>query len=148
LFSRISIASITTILICTITWSCTKNSRDTREEKIKFQQYYVKGEQLYGTYCSNCHQKDGSGLGTLYPPLNNSDYMVHNNETVLCIIRYGMKGEVMVNGKIFNKEMPALPMLSDLEIAEIATYIFNTWDHREGLIDVGHASELLKKCEQ
>jgi len=113
----------------------------------KFKQYYIQGELLYTKHCSNCHQKTGTGLGLLFPPLNVSDYMEKNRPEVLCLMRHGKQGELTVNGKSFNKAMPPIPTLSDLEIAEIATYIYNTWSHRQGIIDVREATTILYNCK-
>ena len=117
------------------------------ETSVKFDQYYVQGEQLYVKNCSNCHQKGGTGLGLIYPPLKNSDYLLQNQNDVICLIRNGKSGELIVNGKSFNMAMPAMPSLSDLEIAEITTYLYNTWGHDEGLIDVNEVSAILSKCD-
>jgi cytochrome c551 len=123
-------------------------SSEKREDQIKFQQYFIKGEQLYKTHCSNCHQQDGSGLGLLYPPLRQSDYMKQNKTDVICLIRFGKEGEITVNGQIYNKSMPAFPVLSDLEVAQISTYIYNTWEHKEGMISVKQVSEILRDCQK
>ena len=112
----------------------------------KFTQYYVQGEKLYGKHCSNCHQPDGSGLGRLYPPLDTSDYMDENLADVICLIRYGKEGELVVNGRQFNHPMSGITTLSDLEIAEIATYIYNTWTHARGIVEVKAAAQMLKDC--
>lgn len=113
----------------------------------KFQQYYVHGERLYLKHCSNCHQKNGQGLGRLYPPLDSSDYLTNNLNDVLCIIRYGRKGDLVVNGVRYNQSMPSNPALSDLEIAEIATYIYNTWQNNRGIISVNETTAVLNSCE-
>ena len=118
-----------------------------KDVSTKFTQYYVKGEQLYLTNCSNCHQKNGRGLGLIYPPLDTSDYMRNNVRGVLCLIRNGKSGELSVNGKSFNQKMPGVANLSDLEIAEIATYIYNSWSHDVGIIDVKEASKILASCD-
>jgi mono/diheme cytochrome c family protein len=117
------------------------------EGDTKFKQYYIQGEQLYTKHCSNCHQKNGTGLGLLFPPLNVSDYMEKNRPEVLCLMRHGKQGQLTVNGKSFNKAMPPIPTLTDLEIAEIATYIYNTWSHHQGIIDVREATQILSKCQ-
>jgi cytochrome c551 len=115
----------------------TKESTETKTfSNTKFDQYYLQGEQLYAKNCSNCHQKNGTGLGLLFPPLNKSDFMDNNFEKVICLMKNGVQGELIVNGKNFNKKMPGIPSLTDLEIAEIATYIYNTWEHKRGLVDV------------
>ena len=114
----------------------------------KFDQYFVQGEQLYATHCSNCHQKDGKGLGLLYPPVDESDFMEKNFEATLCLMKYGIKGEVVVNGKTFNQPMPGVRSLTDLEVAEIATYIYNSGKHKRGLIAVTEAEKIMKDCAQ
>jgi cytochrome c551 len=117
------------------------------EPTTKFAQYYVKGENLYLAHCSNCHQKNGAGLGLLFPPLNKSDYLDQNKHDVICLIRHGKKGEIIVNGKMYNKEMKGIPSLTDLEIAEIATYLYNSWDRNQGIIEVKDVTSVLSTCE-
>jgi cytochrome c551 len=113
----------------------------------KFKQYMVQGEILYNIHCSACHQRDGSGLGLIYPPLNTSDYMEENFEKVICLIKNGIEGEIIVNGKSYNMEMPALTSLSNLEIAEISTYIYNNWSHERGKISTQEVSKILDSCK-
>jgi cytochrome c551 len=117
-------------------------------DSVKFQQYYVQGEQLYTKHCSNCHQADGTGLGLVFPPLNKSDFMDKNFEQVLCLMKHGITGEITVNGKTFVQPMPGVQSLTDLEIAEIATYIYNSWEHQRGIVDVSEANEVLRNCER
>jgi mono/diheme cytochrome c family protein len=107
----------------------------------------VQGEQLYLKNCSNCHQTNGTGLGLLYPPLDKSDFLQNNFEDVICILKNGQKGEILVNGKSFNKEMPGSPSLTDLEIAEIATFVYNSWSNERGIIEVGDVSKILSICD-
>jgi cytochrome c551 len=114
-------------------------------DSVKFTQYYNKGEQLYSKHCSNCHQADGSGLGLLYPPIKDSDYMTNQRE-VICLMKNGKKGSITVNGKVYDQEMPATPALTNLEVAEITTFIYNTWSFDEGLIDVRRVSAVLDSC--
>ena len=112
----------------------------------KFQQYFIEGEQLYRKNCSNCHQMNGKGLGLVYPPLAPSDFMDKNFDEVICMIKKGRKGEMMVNGNMYNQPMPGVPLLTELEIAEIATYIYNSWGHEKGLIEVKEVNKSLQPC--
>ena len=125
---------------------CSHKPDSTVPTSPKYEQYFVHGEQLYLTHCSNCHQKTGVGLGLLYPPLNKSDFMEDHLEKVICIIKNGINGELVVNGKSFNKAMPGIPTLTDLEIAEIATYIYNSWEHAYGIVEVRDVSGILTEC--
>ena len=132
--------------------SCGEKKKDAAEtnaiSSVKEQQYYVHGEQLYLKHCSNCHQASGTGLGLIYPPLAKSDFIDKNFESVICLMRHGINGELIVNGKSFNKEMPGIPSLTDLEIAEIATYLYNTWGHQRDSVELKEVSAILDRCAE
>ena len=113
----------------------------------KFKQYLVEGERLYVSHCSNCHQVDGKGLRRVYPPLAPSDYMDQNFENVICAMKYGLAGEIVVNGNSYNQPMPGGASLTELEIAEIATYIYNSWGRKQGLVEVKGIAGILDSCK-
>jgi cytochrome c551 len=128
--------------------ACSGRGSNHTDSSPKFLQYYRQGEQLYIAYCSNCHQRDGSGLRRVYPPLANADYLRNNRDEVICLIRYGTADPLVVNGVEFIQPMPGIPSLTDLEIAQIVTYIYNTWTHEKGIIEVKEVSEVLRGCER
>jgi cytochrome c551 len=141
------------VVLCVLSisfYSCSvKSESDSKTfSSTKFDQYYLQGEQLYTKRCSNCHQKSGRGLGLVYPPLNKSDFMENNVEKVICLMTHGINGELYVNGKNFNKKMPGIPSLTDLEVAEIATYIYNTWEHKRGIVDVTSIQDKAIVCAE
>ena len=130
--------------LCLLLMACgDKRSSSNDQSSAKFNQYYIQGERLYLQHCSNCHQKNGKGLGLVYPPIDSSDYMDQN---LTAVIKNGSQGEITVNGKIYNQKMPGVPSLTPLEIAEISTYIYNTWSHKAGLIDVKQTEKTLQQC--
>ena len=112
----------------------------------RFQQYFVEGEQLYLKNCSNCHQKDGTGLGRVYPPLAASDFMENHFDEVACLMKKGKRGAITVNGEVYVQAMPGVPSLTELEIAEITTYIYNSWGRKKGLVDVKQVNQSLQSC--
>lgn len=122
--------------------SCTDNP-----EKIKHDQYFAEGSQLYSQHCSNCHQSDGSGVANLYPPLAGADYL-KNTDNLACIIRYGLQGEIQVNGKSYHQPMPANPALKSIEIAEIITFITNEWGGSQQMTTIKQVEQALKTCKE
>lgn len=116
-----------------------------RQKSIKRQQYMIQGKMLYEAHCMNCHQIDGSGLGELIPPMD-SGFIQDNFESILCGIKYGMKGKIIVNGIDYNGVMPANKRLTILEISELATFISHTWSSNDSIIDVKRTKEILKLC--
>ncbi|MEM7549046.1 MAG: cytochrome c [Bacteroidota bacterium] len=118
------------------------------KQQAKYEQYYVQGNSLYKTYCNNCHQEDGAGLGKLIPPLKSSDYLLEDLDRAACIIKNGQKGKIIVNGVEYNQPMPANQRLTPLEIAELVTYITNAWDQKNGIYEVKQAEEALSRCNE
>jgi len=125
--------------------SATENYTNAKMQK--YAKYMIQGKQLYTTHCSNCHQENGNGLGKLFPPLAESDYMLADIPRSICIIKNGLKREIEVNGKTYNQAMPALDRLSNLEIAEISTYIYNSWGNEKGMIELETVEESLSNCK-
>ena len=118
------------------------------EKLQKYAKYMIQGKSLYKTHCSNCHQEGGEGLGKVYPPLKNADYLLEDEGRAICIIKNGKKGKIKVNGIEYNQEMLANDRLSDLEIAEISTYIYNSWGNEKGMITLEKVRESLNNCEE
>lgn len=105
------------------------------QEEIKRQKYITEGILLYQNNCANCHQNNGKGLESLYPPLAGANALAQK-DSVIRWIRFGLQGPISVNGKQYNRPMPANPQLSDLEIAEIVTYIYNQWGGEDKLTSI------------
>lgn len=110
----------------------------------KVLQFAIPGKALYENYCANCHQKDGTGLGKLIPPLREADYFKTNRHRSIWIMKHGKVGEIVVNGQVYNQAMPANPNLSPLELAQIATYLYNSWGMSEGVIDAPQVERYLR----
>ena len=85
------------------------------------------GEKGYKTHCQSCHQADGSGLRGAFPPLAGNDNIMGNTEYVIENVLAGRQGELTVNGVTYNGVMPAMSYLSDQEVADIVTFVLNSW---------------------
>jgi nitrite reductase (NO-forming) len=88
------------------------------------------GEALYTGTCSVCHQGNGTGLPDVFPPLAGSDFLMANKERSIGIVVNGLTGAVTVNGKQYNSVMPPMSQLTDDEIANILTYVRNSWGNK------------------
>ena len=108
----------------------------------------LKGKKLYTNHCAQCHQEEGEGIGKLYPPIKKSDYLQQNFEQLPCIIRYGMHEQIIVNGKVYDYKMFAVPELGDYEIAAICNYIAFTWQIGNGeIITKEKVTEFTNSCQ-
>jgi cytochrome c551 len=134
--------SLLLITQCSLLTAC-----DSQEE-LKRKQYYIDGQVLYKTHCANCHQENGQGLAGLYPPISGSDFLKKNKELVLCSMRNGLKDTIVVNGKTYRQPMPANTQLQALDVAEIATYIYNEWGNEKVITDVKSVQKVLEGCKK
>ncbi|HXO77836.1 MAG TPA: c-type cytochrome, partial [Puia sp.] len=84
----------------------------------------MEGHILYNSYCASCHQRDGKGDNSRYPPLAGSEWVTGDRHKVIDIVMHGLQGEIKVAGKTFNGVMPAHGVfLDDHAIASIVTFI-------------------------
>ena len=86
------------------------------------------GEKLYRGACIACHEVDGSGSPRIYPPLpGNANLQSADASSTLRIILDG--AETVTTPRAPNSgSMPAYDAkLSDQQIADVATYIRNSW---------------------
>lgn len=91
------------------------------------------GKVLFAGTCSACHQVTGQGLPNTFPPLAGSDFL-KDKRKVIEVVLNGLQGPVTVNGKAFNSVMPPHSHLPDDAIANILTYVYNSWDNPGGQI--------------
>jgi nitrite reductase (NO-forming) len=87
----------------------------------------AKGKQVFMQTCFVCHQINGEGIPNQIPPLAKADYLMADKERSIRTVLQGMSGEVAVNGKKYNGVMAPLNNLSDEEIANVLTYVRNSF---------------------
>ncbi len=107
---------------------------------------YRQGESLYKTHCASCHMDDGLGLRGVIPPVAASDYIARDPAYMACIIRYGLAGEIVVNGTVYNQPMEGIPQLSEFQIANIINYINSSWGNDFGFVSMPQIQRQLEGC--
>jgi nitrite reductase (NO-forming) len=89
-----------------------------------------KGKGVYMQTCFVCHQPEGQGVAGQIPPLAKSDFLMANRENSIRGVLAGRNGEIVVNGKKYNTVMAPLYYLSDEQIANVITYVRNSWGNQ------------------
>ena len=84
-------------------------------------------------------------MANLYPPLVGSA-SIKDKALFACIIKNGMKDTILVAGKKFSRPMPANPKLTDLEIAEIISYVRMKWGEDSTLTPIEVVNKALQQC--
>ena len=94
------------------------------------------GKALFTEHCSSCHGVAGEGFRSLYPPLAGSRLLTDELERLPCIIRHGLRGEIVVDGRVFNQVMPGNSRLSADDISRIIIYMQSIWGDENREIEV------------
>ena len=100
------------------------------------------GKALFAGTCSTCHQANGEGMEGVFPPLAKSDYIKADPKRLPTIMLHGLTGAVKVNGKDYNSTMPPMSQLTDDEVANIATYVLNSWGNPGGRVTKAEAAAI------
>ena len=100
------------------------------------------GKALFTGTCSTCHQPEGQGMEGVFPPLAKSDYIAADPKRVPTSILHGLVGPVTVNGKDYNSNMPPMSQLTDDEVANISTYVLNSWGNPGGRVTKEEAAAI------
>ena len=129
------------LLLVTLLYACQN------EDDITFKRYYTTGSLIYQNSCQNCHGKDGQGLSALMPALTDSAFLETNKAILPCFIKYGIKGKLLIIGKKpFEGDMPSTD-LAPIEIAEVLTYVTNSFGNNMGLTTGKDVESDLAKCK-
>lgn len=100
------------------------------------------GQKTYYTYCSVCHQENGKGAGTRFPPLAGSDWVIGDKDKLIKVVLNGLEGPVEVNGELFNSIMPQHSFLKDQAIADVLTYIRSNFGNEASPVDVREVKKI------
>jgi putative membrane-bound dehydrogenase-like protein len=97
---------------------------------------FEQGKALFATVCAACHQANGRGLDGLAPPLVDSDWVLGSPERNVRIVLHGVRGPILVAGRVHSGDMPAFgAALDDAQVASVLTYLRREWGHTAAPID-------------
>lgn len=98
------------------------------------------GLQLYSETCSACHQPTGDGIPGAFPPLAGSEIVNDPDPSILI--------QIILSGYDARPEFGAMPefgsLLSDEEIAAIATHERSSWGNQAPLVTPEQVAEIRK----
>ena len=104
------------------------------------------GKALYKQHCLSCHMDNGEGLGKLFPPIRNADYILQNPAELACLIRHGIEGEITVNGVEYEGQMGGNLQLTDVEITNLVHYILVEMNAQEKAFNALEVKAQLENC--
>ncbi|WP_409151728.1 PVC-type heme-binding CxxCH protein [Sphingobacterium sp. BS-2] len=109
---------------------------------------YRRGAVIYAKegFCVTCHQPNGKGLDASgFPPLNASKWVTGSEDRLIKLTLNGLLGPIEVNGKKYPGQVPMTPfgmMLNDQEIADVLTYVRNSFTNEANPISAAKVKEI------
>ncbi len=95
------------------------------------------GETVYEANCVACHQANGQGIPSAFPPLAGHvpDLLVIEGSRAYLthVVLYGLQGQIEVEGQTYGGLMPAWAQLDDGQIAGVLNYISTAWENEAAL---------------
>ncbi|MDD7983980.1 c-type cytochrome [Lentisphaera marina] len=114
-----------------------------------FKKIMTQGEKHYKSLCFACHGANGEGTPmagtqtTLAPPLKASARVLGKKDTLIKIALHGLAGPV--DGKTYPGAMESLASHKDQYLAQVLTYIRNSWGNSAELITDREIRNVRKK---
>lgn len=95
-----------------------------------------RGLAVYARTCIACHQPTGKGIPPVFPSIAETPIVVGNPELPIKFILQGLMGPITVGGMTYNSMMPPVPGVSDADIADVLTYVRQSFGNQGNPVSV------------
>jgi mono/diheme cytochrome c family protein len=89
-----------------------------------------RGKKVYTERCLSCHQPDGGGVQNMNPPLTKTKWVLGDKVQLIQIVLKGLSTGVEIDGDSYHNVMASHADLSDLQIADVLTYVRNSFGNK------------------
>jgi mono/diheme cytochrome c family protein len=104
------------------------------------------GKKIYETRCLVCHQADGGGVPNMNAPLDGASNVVGNDiARMVKIIKKGYNERVALDGSYYSNAMTPNPDLTDAAIADVLSYIRNSWSNKASMVTISQVKKQVVK---
>lgn len=122
-----------------------KTTKTAAKPKATLSTSVAAGQKVYSQYCISCHQADGGGVQHMNPPLIKTTYVLGDKARIIKIVLNGFSEDVDINGESYSNTMPSFDNLKDQEIADVLTYVRNSFTNKASAVKVSEVTALRKK---
>lgn len=104
-----------------------------------------RGKEVYKKACLACHQPNGEGVPDMNPPLIKTKYVLGDKKKLITIVINGTNEGVVINGETYDNPMPAQPQLTDQQVADVLTYVRNSFGNKASAVTVAEVKKARTK---
>ena len=112
----------------------TKPKVNGKSGQIGLKSSIARGKVVYTSICLACHMADGIGVPTMNPPLIKTSYVLGDKSALIKIVLNGFSEDVEINGQKFSNNMAQHNDLTDLQIADVLTYVRKSFGNNASAI--------------
>jgi mono/diheme cytochrome c family protein len=104
------------------------------------------GKKIYTLQCLTCHQADGLGAEPINPPLTGKQVSGDKKKLIEIVIR-GLNTHEEIDGVKYQNVMPPNPEIKDQQIADVLTYIRNSFGNKAASVKVSEVKAVRGKLK-
>jgi mono/diheme cytochrome c family protein len=106
------------------------------------------GKTIYLSRCLACHQVDGGGVPRLNAPLDGASAVIAADKAKLIrIVLKGYSDRVEIDGEYYSNNMAGHADLKDQQIADVLTYIRNSWSNKASAVTATEVKAIRAKLK-
>jgi mono/diheme cytochrome c family protein len=113
----------------------------------KLQESVDRGKTIYIQRCFSCHQLNGEGIPGVNPSIVKTKSVLGTAEPLIQMILKGMVAGTEIDGVKYNNAMPPAPDMTDAQIADVLTYVRNSFGNRTKMITETEVKSVRAKLE-
>ena len=106
-----------------------------------------RGKLVYNNFCLACHQLDGGGVPKMNPPLIKTKWVLGDKKELISITLKGMTDPIEIDDEEYHNPMPPQSHLTDQQIADVLTYIRNSFGNKASAVSVGEVKAVRTKLK-
>jgi mono/diheme cytochrome c family protein len=105
------------------------------------------GGKVYQTYCEGCHMNNGGGVPDMNAPLKGSSFVAGEKEKLIEIVLKGSAAFANDPNRPYKNLMASMANLSDQQLADVLTYIRNSFGNKAPAVESGEVAVVRGKIK-
>jgi len=106
-----------------------------------------RGAIVYKGTCLACHQVDGGGVPRMNPPLIKTKYVLGDKKQLITILLKGLNDPIEIDDDEFHNPMPPQPTLTDQQIADVLTFVRNSFGNKASAVTATEVKNVRAKLK-